>query len=97
MCATAAAMDSGLVTSRWRACAEPSGLGKSFGGGEVDVGDPDEGAGADEFLHGGFADAAGAAGDEGVAAFEAEGLRGWRMVWRSHLNTNSFAVDLALR
>ena len=30
--------------------------------------------GADEFLDGGFADAAGAAGDEGVAAVEAEGL-----------------------
>ncbi len=41
-----------------------------FSSGEVDVGDPDECAGASEFLHGGFADAAGAAGDEGDAFVE---------------------------
>ena len=50
------------------------GFGQGFGGGDIDVGDPDEGAGADEFLDGGFADAAGAAGDEGVAAVETKGL-----------------------
>jgi hypothetical protein len=38
----------------------------------VDVGDPDEGAGVGELLHGGFADAAGAAGDQGVAVFESK-------------------------
>ena len=45
-------------------------VGERFGGGDVDVGDPDEGSGADEFLDGGFADAAGAARDQCVAAVE---------------------------
>ena len=30
-------------------------LAASLGGGQIDVGDPDEGAGADEFLYGGLA------------------------------------------
>ncbi len=34
----------------------------------------DEGTGADEFLDGGFADAAGSAGDQGVTAIETERL-----------------------
>ncbi len=51
------------------------GRSKSFGGGEIDVGDPDEGAGGDQLLDGGFADAAGAAGDQGVTAVEAKRLR----------------------
>ena len=50
------------------------GLGEGFGGGEVDVGDIDECAGAYQFFGGGFTDAAGAAGDEGLAVVEAEGM-----------------------
>ena len=46
--------------------------GQSFSGSVIDVGNPDECTGANEFLHGGFADAAGAAGDEGVPAIEAK-------------------------
>ena len=49
---------------------------------KIDVGDPDEGAGANEFFDGGFADAAGAAGDECVAAVESRRLAG-RRIWRS--------------
>ena len=73
-CETAEAMDSGLVTSRCRTCARRRvDVGEALGSGEIDVGDPDEGAGADEFLYGGFADAAGSAGDESVAALETKG------------------------
>ncbi len=43
-----------------------------FSSWEIDVGDPDFGACAREFLHSGFANAAGAAGDEGDAVVEAE-------------------------
>ena len=53
-------------------CRGTDGLGESFGGGEVEVGDPDGCAGAGELLDGGLADAAGAAGDEGVAIIEAQ-------------------------
>ncbi len=53
-------------------------VGQRFSGGDVDVGDPDEGAGASEFLDGSFADAAGAAGDEGMTAVETEGGLDWR-------------------
>ena len=49
--------------------------GEGFAGWNVDVGDVDEGPGADEFADSGFADAAGTAGDEGVAVVEAE--RSW--------------------
>ena len=49
------------------------GVGQGFGGRNIDVGDPDEGAGADQLADGGFADAAGAAGDQGVAAVETKG------------------------
>jgi len=49
-------------------------LGQCFGGGQVDVGDPDECAGANQFLGSGLADAAGAAGDQGVPTVEAKGL-----------------------
>ena len=48
------------------------GLGEGFGGGEIEVGDPDGCAGTGEFLDGGFADAACAAGDEGVPVVETE-------------------------
>jgi hypothetical protein len=65
----AAAMEVGLVD-----LGGDEGVGEGFGGGEVDVGDPDEGAGADEFADGGLADAAGAAGDQGVTVVEAKGL-----------------------
>ena len=46
---TAAAMESGLVTSRWIACDEPTDR-RELRRREIDVGDPDEGAGADEFF-----------------------------------------------
>ena len=65
----------GLVTSRWRALADPADCGQCFGGGDVDVGDPDECAGTNEFFYCGFANAAGAAGDKRVSAVEAKGLR----------------------
>ncbi len=48
------------------------GLGESFGGGEIDVGDPDGSAGARQFLYCCFANAAGAAGNKSVTAIEAE-------------------------
>ena len=57
-------------------CRGPDGVGEGFGGGEIEVGDPDGCACADEFPDGGFADAAGAAGEEGVAFVETDG-GGW--------------------
>ena len=51
------------------------GLGEFLGGVKIDVGNPDEGPGADEFFCRCFSDAAGTAGDEGMAAVKAKGLR----------------------
>src|ERR1700738_468592 len=51
----------------------PQNGGQGFSRGEVDVGDIDVGASAGQLFRGGFADAAGASGDEGVAIVETEG------------------------
>jgi hypothetical protein len=51
------------------------GFSEFFGSREIDVRDPDEGAGPHEFLDGSFANAAGTACDKSVAAFKMECLR----------------------
>ena len=56
--------------------------GKFLGGGKIDVGHPDESAGADEFFDRRLADAAGSAGDQGVPARENKGRLG--LVVRAH-------------
>jgi hypothetical protein len=72
-------------------------LREGFGGGKIDIGDPDKCAGAGELFYGGFADAAGSAGDKGVAMVEAEGLW-WRGVvhgWRqTFIDTVAHCVEL---
>ena len=50
-------------------------LGECFCGSQVNVGNPDRGAGASELLDGGFANAAGSARNEGVTAIEPEARR----------------------
>ena len=65
------------VTSRCSALRRSHGCSELLRGGEIDVGDLNKCPGADEFFHGGFADAACAARDQGVAAIKAKAAAQW--------------------
>ena len=51
------------------------GLGKFLGGVKIDIGNPDEGPGVDEFFCRCFSNATGTARNEGMATVKAKGLR----------------------
>ena len=53
-------------------------MGERLGRFEVDVGNPDEGSGAGQLLDRGGTNAAGAPGDQSMAAIETKGMK-WRI------------------